>query len=165
MGLVRIMSNRKRLWTAIALCFVLLVVGIVLWPHRARNPVQVNILGRTNAASGGVKVVIEVLNNSGRMQNYAYWAEVQNGPRWVVATNWESEHPGRLRWIESHHTNRFALSAPEGGSIWRLKFMRRVQPSGLERRGYTVVRRAGLGRVGLPEQPRQIYFFTEEMTE
>ena len=159
------MSNRKRLFwaAAIALWLALLLGGIVLWPHRVSEPVQVNILGPTNAASGGAKVVIEVINNSGRMQNYAYWAEVQNGPRWIVATNWESEHPGRLRWIESYDTNRLALSVPEGGSIWRLKFMRRVQPGGLERRWYALARRAGLGRVGLPEQPRQIYFFTEEM--
>src|SRR5688572_13166576 len=91
------MANRKRVFwaAAIALWLALLPGGIVLWPHQASEPVQVNILSPTNAASGGAKVVIEVINNSRRMQNYATGQRC----RMVLVGLWESEHPGRLRWM------------------------------------------------------------------
>ena len=161
------MSTRSR-WqvtAAGAVCFGLVLGVIFLLTPRALPPLESSILGRTNDLSGGRQVQVTLVNNSRRIQNYAYWAQIQTTNGWATASNWEAQHPGRLHWIRGHDTNGIALPAPEGASIWRLKFMSELQPSALERKWYALVKRTGLRRIGLREQPPQSYFFTDQVTE
>jgi hypothetical protein len=158
-------TRRWGVRAAVMLCFALLLGALFLSMPPALPALQLNLLGRTNDHSGGTKTLVSVVNNTGRTQNYTYWAEVQTTNGWARANNWEAQNPGQLHWIRGRNTNRFALPAPEGASIWRLKFMRMPQPSALEWKWYDVVRRTGLRRLGLRDQPPQSYSFTDQMTE
>ncbi len=160
--------NSGRPWGAIAagiICFGLLIAVLFLSTPRALPPLLFTTSGRTNELSGGSKVWVRVVNTSGRTQNYAYWAQILGTNGWADATNWEAQHPGRLYWIRSHATNEIVLRAPEGESVWRLKFMRELQPSSLEWKWYALVRRTGLRRIGLREQPPRSYFFTDQIAQ
>ena len=161
------MTPKRKLFVRAAgvLCFALLLGGLFLSIAPRPPAIQLSILGRTNEPSGATQTLFSAVNNSGRIQNYAYWAQVPSATGWTEAQNWELHHPGQLHWIRGHDTNRFALPAPEGASIWRLKFMRMPQPSPLEWKWYAIVRRIGLKRVGLRDYPPQSYSFTEQMTE
>ena len=149
---------------AVVGCFPLLLAALFLSMPPAPPALQFGILGRINDRSGATAVLLSVVNNSGRIQNYAYWAEAQTASGWAKATNWEAQHPGQLHWIEGHHTNQLALPAPEGAPVWRLKFMRETQPTPLEWKWYALVRRTGLRRLGFREQQPPRYFFTDQIT-
>ncbi len=157
--------RKLRVWVVLAAGFVLILGGILLLTRPARAPLQVTVLGRRAGSSGERKVILRVENTSRGIQNYAYWAEVQFPNGWVTATNWASQHPGMLHWIMGHTTYEFALVAPEGGTTWRLRFLREPQPSNLEWKWYDIVRRTGLKRMGLRDSPAQSYFFTQPITE
>jgi hypothetical protein len=161
------MSTRNQ-WRAAAagvVCCGLVLGTLFLITPRALPPLGFRIVGRTNDLAGLKKVQVRVINYSRRIHNYAYWAQVQTTNGWANASNWEAQHPGQLHWIRSHDTNQIDLPPPEGASVWRLKFMRELQPNALEWKWYALVRRTGLRRMGLREQPRRSYFFTEEITE
>jgi hypothetical protein len=160
------MTPRRRLAAVAAVvgCFPLLLAALFLSIPPAPPALQFSILGRTNDLSGATAVLLSVVNNSRRIQNYAYWAEARTASGWAKATNWDAQHPGRLNWIESHHTNWLALPAPEAAAIWRLKVMRQPQRSALERKWYALVRRTGLRRVGFQEEPKRSFFFTDQIT-
>jgi hypothetical protein len=161
------MTPKRKLVVSAAgvLCLALLLGGVLLLIPPARPALHFGILGRTNDSSGATKTLVSVVNNTGRTQNYTYWAQVQTASGWTEAKNWEAQRPGQLHWIRGHDTNRFALPAPEGASTWRLKFMRMPQPSALEWKWYAVVRQTGLRRVGLQDRPPQSYSFTDQVTE
>ena len=151
------------LWAGV-LCIVLLFAYLLVAMRRAHPALRFSILSRTNDATGTQWAVVEVANQTSRFQNYAYWAEVRTANGWATATNWDLQHPGRLSWISGSDKYRFALPAPEGASVWRLRFMRMAQPSSLEWQWYALVRRFGLKRVGLRDQPSMGYSFTDQMT-
>ncbi len=160
------MTPKQTLIITLAGVGIALLLGSLLWSvQSAPPPLKFAIVRRTHDSVGAAKVTVEVLNSTRRIQNYAYWAQLPTSNGWAAATNWESQHPGRLHWIEAGRAIRFALSAPEGAAVWRLKFMREPQPNALEWKWYGFVRWAGLKRVGMREGPAHSYFFTDPMTQ
>jgi hypothetical protein len=70
------MTPKRKLVVSAAgmLCAALLLGDVLLSTRPVPPALQFGVLGRTNDPSGATKTLVSVVNNTGRTQNYTYWA-------------------------------------------------------------------------------------------
>lgn len=153
------LSKRQVFLAALPAAFLLVLMAFFTVPAPVPQGLQVSILGQTNNPSGAPLALVSVTNHTGQARIFYVVAEVPNPYGWTIA---KGQQP-LWRRLAAHAECRILLSAPEGSARWEFRCTSMLEVTKPESLWYLFVRRTGLRRVGLRDQPPESHVFTTEM--
>jgi hypothetical protein len=159
-------SRRKQLALA-ALTAGFLLLLLVFSIARAPIPeaLQVSVFEPTNGPLGSTMALVNVTNNTRQARNFRFAAEVATPTGWADVNGWVERQHRLTQRLPAHAACQVALPAPEGAAKWRLRCASWRDVSKFEWAWYLLVRRTGLSRFGLREEPSGNYCWTAQVTQ
>ena len=153
------LSKKQVFLAALTAALLLVLITFFTVPAPVPHALQVNILERTNNASGTPTALVSVTNHTGQARFFYGVAEIPNSYGWTTANG---QQP-RWQRLAAHAECGVLLPAPPGGARWKVRCTSMPEVSKPEEVWYLFVRRTGLNRIGVRGRPLESYVWTAEL--
>jgi hypothetical protein len=160
------MMTRTRKWIVIGAVLLGLVafIGFCFIPTATSRPLEIQVLERTNDASGCPMMRVSVTNRTGDLRQFYIIASVPASNGQWFSTGVVLRPPSMPDRLEALSSCEAWLPAPARTPEWKFICTSRRKMNEAERLWYACVARLGLARVGLRDGPVESRVATDKLT-
>jgi hypothetical protein len=157
------LSKKQVFLAALTTAFLLVLIAFLTVPAPVPHALQFGILGQTNNPSGAPMAIVGVTNHTGQARWFYFVAVVPTTNGWDDAKGWVQRQQPFWHRLAAHTECRVLLPAPEGAARWKFRCGSEREVSEPEGLWYLFVRRTGLSRFRLRDQPPRSMVMTTEL--